>query len=298
MIVDVSIIIVNYNTCKMTKECIDSVFENTKHITFEIILVDNASVDESKEVFEKDNKIKYIYNQINVGFGKANNIGLEIAIGRNILFLNSDILLINNAIKILSDFLDKNNDAGACGGNMYNQHLQPSHSFGYFYPSILWEINVLSYNFLVKMLYGKNTDHNFSNRILEVAHIIGADLMVKKEVLEKIGGFDPHFFMYREETELCYRISNMGYKLYSVPQAKIIHLEGKSVRKTTLEHKKVKWMLESNRTFLEMYHSKVYVYIAMSIYKITVYTRIFMCGIFNKDRKDYWCIVKDVLKSI
>ena len=295
---DVSVIIVNYNTCKMTNECIDSIFENTKYITFEIILIDNASIDESKVVFEKDDRIKYIYNQMNIGFGQANNIGLEIAIGRNVLFLNSDTLLINNAIKILSDFLDENNDAGACGGNMYNLHQKPSHSFGHFYPSILWEINILSYNFLAKILYGKNADHNFSNRILEVAHIIGADLMVKKEVLEKIGGFDSHFFMYREETELCYRISNMGYKLYSVPQAKIIHLEGKSVKKTTLEHKKVKWMLESNRTFLEMYHSKVYVYIAISIYKITVYTRIFMCGIFNKDRKNYWCTVKDILKSI
>jgi GT2 family glycosyltransferase len=78
---DVSVIIVNYNTCKMTRECIDSIFENTKYITFEIILIDNASIDESKVVFEKDDRIKYIYNQMNIGFGQANNIGLEIAIG-------------------------------------------------------------------------------------------------------------------------------------------------------------------------------------------------------------------------
>lgn len=97
---NVSIIIVNYNTLKITANYIESVFEKTKKIPFEIILVDNASTDGSKEYFEKDQRIRYYYNTENLGFGKANNEGLKYAKGRNVLFLNSDTLLINDAISI------------------------------------------------------------------------------------------------------------------------------------------------------------------------------------------------------
>lgn len=295
---DVSVIIVNYNTCVMTKKCIDSIFVNTKNIDFEVILVDNNSRDESRTIFEKDERIKYIYNHKNIGFGCANNIGVEVANGRNVIFLNSDTLLINNAIKIMSDFLDGNDNAGACGGNLYNNYEEPSHSFGRFFPSIFWEINLLSNNIIEKIIYGKSTSYNYSNKVLKVAHIIGADLMVKKKILDVIGGFNPCFFMYREETELCYRIYNSGYGLYSVPNAKIIHFEGYSVRSNAIDCKRIKWLLVSNKIFLEMYHNKLYVKIAMFIYSITAYTRVFMCKFVRKDKAEYWNIVKDVIKSI
>ena len=94
---DVSVIIVNYNTRKLTGECIDSIFEKTSGITFEVIVVDNASQDDSIEIFRKDPRIIFIENTENQGFGKANNLGIKYATGRNILFLNSDTLLINNA---------------------------------------------------------------------------------------------------------------------------------------------------------------------------------------------------------
>lgn len=298
MNIDVSIIIVNYNTFKITKECIESIFQKTKDIYFEIILVDNASIDESKSCFEKDDRIIYIYNNENLGFGSANNKGIEIAKGRNILFLNSDTLLINNAIKILSDFLDNNRNVGGCGGNMYDKNLKPSHSFGRFFPSILWEINLLSHNFLSKLLFGRNTEHNFSNYNMEISHIIGADLMVKRSVIEQVGGFNPVFFMYREETELCYRICKLGYKLYSVPTAKIIHLEGQSVKNNIINKQKIKWLQTSHNTFLEMYYSKNYIRICKLIYKITIKTRIIICHFFKKNKLEYWKTVDSVNKSI
>ena len=122
---DVSIIIINYNTLDMTRACIDSIFEKTSSLDFEVILVDNNSKDNSKDFFEKDKRIIYVYNNDNLGFGVANNVGLKFAKGRNILFLNSDTLLVNNAIKILSDYLDGNSDVGACGGNLYNKDMTP-----------------------------------------------------------------------------------------------------------------------------------------------------------------------------
>lgn len=237
-IMDVSVVIINYNTCMMTKKCIDSVFCHTRDLLFEVILIDNASSDDSYAVFKNDNRITYIYNTENMGFGGANNIGVKIARGRNIFFLNSDTLLENNAIKILSDYLDHNSYVGACGGNLSNGQGCPSHSFGRYYPSIFWELNILSHNILAKILYGRDIDYNYSNKVLDVAHIVGADLMVKKGVLEKVGVFNPIFFMYREETDLCYRIRMGGYKLCSVPNAKIIHLEGKTIAYNNISTKK------------------------------------------------------------
>ena len=98
---DVSIVIVNYNTLLLVKNCIDSIIAKTACVNYEIIVVDNASTDNSKEYFSNDTRIKYIYNEKNLGFGLANNVGIKIAKGRNIFLLNPDTLLLNNAIKIL-----------------------------------------------------------------------------------------------------------------------------------------------------------------------------------------------------
>jgi len=226
---DVSVIIVNYNTLTLTKQCIDSVFLNTRDVSFEIILVDNASSDGSQEFFICDNRIKYIKNKKNLGFGKANNLGLKHAKGRNIFFLNSDTYLVNDAISILSKFLDNNDTVGACGGNLYNEKMQPNVSFKRFYPCIWTELDILLGRIPSKILGIKNTNFNYYDIPIEVAYISGADLMIRKVVLDKYGAFNPSFFMYYEETELCYRIKkNGGYKIMNVPNAKIVHMNGKS----------------------------------------------------------------------
>ena len=104
---DVSIIIVNFNTRQMTSECIDSIIEKTQGLEFEIILVDNASTDGSKEFFEKDERITYIYSEKNGGFGYGNNLGMKVAKGKYFFLLNSDTLLINNAVKEFYDYAEK-----------------------------------------------------------------------------------------------------------------------------------------------------------------------------------------------
>lgn len=107
---DISIIIVNYNTKELTKNCIDSIYEKTKDIEFEVILVDNDSNDGSKELFERDKKIEFVEAGKNLGFGKANNLGLTRATGKYIFFLNSDTILVNNAVKIFFDFCEGHKD--------------------------------------------------------------------------------------------------------------------------------------------------------------------------------------------
>ena len=245
---DVSIIIVNYNTYSLTKSCIDSVFDKTEGIEFEVILVDNNSVDGSRDLFSADSRIKYIYNDTYMGFGRANNLGLSCAVGRNVLFLNSDTLLINNAIKILSDYLDSNINVGGCGGNLYYEDLTPNMSFVRHYPSLIWEINALFHGIPSRLIRYDNSMFNFSNEPCSVAYIWGADLMIRKKLLDKYGAFDKDFFMYFEETELCHRLTTKGYKIMSVPQAQIIHLNGKS----TKQHKGPSNMyIQSNYIYID-----------------------------------------------
>ena len=288
---DVSVIIINYNTCQMTAECIDSVFEKTEGIEFEIILVDNASTDGSREFFEKDKRITYIYNYENLGFGRANNVGIEIAKGRNILFLNSDTLLINNAITILSNYLDENSRVGACGGNLYTKDLKPNHSFRRIAPSIADEVNTFFAKVPTKIIYGKNEEFNHSRKPLSVKYITGADLMIKKSVINNIGVFDPRFFMYYEETELCHRVRKNGYKIMSVPYAEIIHLDGGSFQNINTSSCYTQRNYEYDTSKYIYYHivySKIYVQIIFFVDLIKIYTRIILHHIFNDSNKSLW----------
>lgn len=251
MVVDVSVIIVNYNTLELTKNTIDSVIEKTKDLTYEIILVDNASTDGSVEFFEKEykNKIIFVKNNENLGFGRANNKGIEISKGKYTFLLNSDTLLINNAIKILFDYMKKNENCGICGGNLFDRDLKPTHSFLKQLPSLKNELDFLwkTMTNIIENKVGKRNDFNYSKKEKEVGYITGADMMMKKSILNKVGLFDKDFFMYFEETELTYRIKNLGYQVISVPMAKIIHLEGKS---TIFKEKKIKMFLESKYKYL------------------------------------------------
>lgn len=252
--IDVSVIIVSFNTLSMTGNCIESIVSKTTGLNYEIILVDNASTDGSKEFFETDGRIRYIYNEENLGFGRANNKGLEVAKGRNVLFLNSDTLLRNNAIKILSDFLDSCRDAGACGGNLFAADGTPNYSFGMYFPSVRQEFDLLLRNVLCRNEMSFNdTGHN-----LRVAHVLGADMMVKSSVLKEVGPYNPRFFMYYEETELCFRIAKAGYSIYSVPQAEITHFWGATTRPVEQEERYIIRKEQSRTVYYSLTHSRTY----------------------------------------
>lgn len=224
---DVSVILVNYNTKDLTLSCIESIIEMTKGIEYEIILVDNASTDGSKALFSSDERIVYLYQEENLGFGKANNLGMSIAKGKYFFLLNSDTILINNAIKELADVLDDDTSIGAVCGNLYDNEGQPTYSYNLDYPSIIRDSYLLS--LIRNWLFNPQFKiHNYSNHQIQVKHITGADMMIRKSLIEKYGGFNDHFFMYYEDTELCYRLVKNRQKLLNTPAAKITHLCGKS----------------------------------------------------------------------
>lgn len=235
MYFDVSIIIINYKTPQLVIDCVQSIIEKTKDINYEIIVVDNDSKDNSKVIIERElgDKIVFIESNENLGFGKGNNLGVKYAQGKYLFFLNSDTILINNAIKILYDFLISHKEIGIVGGNLYTIDLNPSPSFSMSFDQIedykndsRW-LSILKTKIL-RHKQKKNMTFNDSNNPLKVGYVFGTDMMIKKSLFDSIGGFDSDFFMYYEEEDLSYRIVESGKEIWSIPDAKIIHLDGAS----------------------------------------------------------------------
>lgn len=281
---DVSIIIVNYHTAAFIVDCLRSVYEKTEGIEFEVIIVDNASGDGYEETIASEfpgKDIKFITLEENVGFGRANNAGFEIAKGRNLLCLNPDTILINNAVKILSDYLDDNPDVGACGGNLYDEKMKPALSFRRMLPGIKWELNELLHLWIDKIQYGKNQRFNFSSEPLNVGYITGADLMMPKWVVEKDGGYSPDFFMYYEETDLCCRIHRMGLRVVSVPAAEIQHLEGGSFDTSSINYSRLQRSERGRLTYMRRNLSGGSRYIANAIYRAFLWSR----AVLKKDEE-------------
>lgn len=303
MDLDVSIIIVNYKTSSLVADCLRSIIALTKDINYEVIIIDNNSEINFKEIIlskarmSSEANIHFITLEENLGFGKANNEGLRIAQGRNIFFLNPDTVLMNNAVKILSDFLDSKADAGACGGNLYDGDSKPAYSFKRMFPGFFWEFNELLNFYPQKIAYGKNYSFNNSGKILKVAYITGADLMVKREAIDKTGGFRKEIFLYFEETDLCKRITDAGYTIYSVPEAKIQHLESKSFEETS------QWQSEFKTENLEVSRNIYYKFnvnylqrkLSQNLYHLFLVSRI--CLLKKGNKKEYYKIRRKYFKQ-
>jgi len=229
----VSIIIVNYKTAALIRNCVDSLREKTKEVSYEIIIVDNSNDNNEwsslTELTKQFSYIRTINPGRNEGFGRASNYGATIAKGTYLLFLNSDTLLINDAVSILFKTITSDSKIGAIGPNMYDENGKPHHSF------VRRETNRSELIFRRSMFsaiqrhFIKNDGFNYTNKPIEISgYLCGACLMVPAELFWNIGPFDPEIFMYSEDNLLCYLLRKNGYKLINNPNAKIIHLEGRS----------------------------------------------------------------------
>lgn len=224
---EISVIIVNYNTAQITKQCLNSIFEHTHDIEFEVIVVDNSSTDGSDEILSGYPQIKYIKSPINIGFGKANNLGYQYTSGTYILLLNSDTILKNNAIKIFADAFRQQPDNVACIGSWL---LAPDGSLNNScgdIPTLKQGITSIANLYLhyFGIISPQKTKVYDTNKALEVGYVMGADICIRRSVIEQLGMFDPDFFMYYEESEMQYRYHKAGYKAMIVPGPQIIHLE-------------------------------------------------------------------------
>lgn len=232
----VSIIIVNYNTKQLLRQCVESIISKTENLIFEIIVVDNASIDGSQQMIEEEfSTVKLIALQTNLGFGKGNNIGVASAIGEYVFLLNSDIIMVENAIYDMYSFFNKNEkklNIGVLGCRLIDENYGIMNSGGGF-PKALNDIKEYYYVGMGKYLnikFPPRDVYDFNKDYFEIDYVIGADMMLKKEIYLSLGGFDEAFFMYYEESDLQYRIRQLGLKCFILGHTKIIHLEGGSTK--------------------------------------------------------------------
>ncbi|MCA2005282.1 MAG: glycosyltransferase [Ignavibacterium sp.] len=241
---DLSIIIVNYNVKEYLKNLLHSIKKASQNLSTEIFVVDNASDDGSVEMIrEKFPEVKLIANEKNLGFGKANNLALKEANGKFLLLINPDTLVAEDTFSKLIEFFESHPDAGMVGCKILNPdgtlQLACRRSFPGPWTSFT-KVTGLSSLFPKSKLFARyNLTYLDENQTYEVDAISGSFMMMRKEVYDKVGGFDEQFFMYGEDLDLCYRIQKAGYKIYYVHSTQIIHYKGESTKRSSLDETKV-----------------------------------------------------------
>jgi N-acetylglucosaminyl-diphospho-decaprenol L-rhamnosyltransferase len=238
-----SVIIVNYNVQYFLEQCLCSVTKAMEQVTaatgqsnVEVWVVDNHSTDKSIEYLQpRFPFVHFIQNKENVGFSKACNQGLKGATGKYILFLNPDTIVPEDAFTKCMGFMDAQADAGALGVKMIEgtgRYLKESkRGFPSMWVSFCKMSGLTRWFPTSKLLAGYYLGHLSSDKIQRVDVLSGAYLMAKKDVLDKIGGFDEQFFMYGEDIDLSYRLQQTGHTNYYFPDCCIIHFKGESTRK-------------------------------------------------------------------
>lgn len=253
-----SIIIVNYNVKLLLKSCLDSVTQAMQNLQAEVVVVDNSSTDDSigylQPIFPK---FRFICNAANEGFAKANNKGLAIATGNFILFLNPDTTVPADCFTKCLKFFQDHPEAGALGVKMVNGNNQFLKESKRGFPSPVvsfWKMTGITGMFPRSPVFSKYyLGHLDENRTHEVDVLSGAFMMVKKEVLDKTGGFDERFFMYAEDIDLSYRIKKSGYKNYYFANTTITHYKGSSTKKDV---KYVRQFYKAMSQFVKKYYGR------------------------------------------
>ena len=232
---DVSIIIVNYNTKELTRNCLRSVFEQTKDIRFEVIVSDNGSSDGSVEMIREEfPQVILLGNGENLGFGRANNRGLKIARGKYVFYLNSDTVLLNNAVKLFFDYWENSPDKeriGALGCVLQDEDGNFTFSASRFPSPLGLQKQLLKQIFscYIYRFFPHKTKIRESNfKLGKNDFVSGADLFLKNN---SDACFDEWYFMYCEEVDLQKRLSLKGLYSYIINKPKIIHFAGKSFSK-------------------------------------------------------------------
>ena len=239
--IDLSVIIVNYNVEYFLEQCLNSVIMASEKLNVEIFVVDNNSVDGSVMMLKKKFPSVLLFeNKKNFGFSKANNQAIEKARGRNILLLNPDTVVEESTFKKVVDFMDENPDAGGLGVRMVDGkgNFLPESKRGLPTPKVaFFKIFGLSRLFPKSKLFGSyHLGYLNEHEVNKVDVLSGAFLLFKKEVSDKIGMLDEAFFMYGEDIDLSYRITQGGYHNYYYPETSIIHYKGESTKKSSVNY--------------------------------------------------------------
>ena len=245
---DLSVIIVNYQTYELTKNAVESVLEYRYPFSLEVILVDNASSDDSAEKLKKHfkNRVSFIESPSNNGFAAGNNLALKIAKGKYQLLLNSDTIVWKDTLESIYNYMESHSDVGACGCQVLLKSGELDKACKRSFP------NVKNSFFRLFHVPNNSKDDNYNldlpdDGIYEIDCLTGAFMFMRKEALDEVGFLDETFFMYGEDIDLCYRIKKAGWKIIYYGESKITHFKGQSSKK------------QKSKLIYEFYHA-MYIY--------------------------------------
>jgi len=225
---DITIVIVNWNARDILRDCLRSVYKTVRDLSFEIIVVDNASQDGSVAmVREEFPGTRIIENSENRGFSAANNQACAVMKGRYALLLNTDTVLTGGAVHELFAFMENHDEAAMAGGQLLHEDGSRQNSIANF-PTLF---SLLMNMPLLECLFpGRYPSKRYENKgPLAVESVIGACMLVRRRAMDEVGMLDERYFFFFEETDWAFRMNEAGWKVYHVPSARIYHLQGRSI---------------------------------------------------------------------
>lgn len=275
--VDLSIVIVAYNSEDLILTCLDSIYKTCKKNTFEVVVSDNSPNDATKEIIEENKKnypgLIYIKNADNIGFSAANNVGVKKTTGEYLLFLNPDMKIYDGTLDGMLEFMREHKDAGAatCYVELLNGQLDDSAHRGFPTPwRAISHFAGLSKVFpKSKIFAGYNMTYLDLTKTHEIDALAGSLLLISRELGEKLGWWDEDYFFYGEDIDFCYRIRKLGYKIYFVPEFRALHYKGvssgiKSVSKEITHASRetriraTNWRFDAMRIFYDKHYKNRY----------------------------------------
>jgi GT2 family glycosyltransferase len=230
--IDISVCIVTYQARDYLKDCLKSLEENTHDHKYEMIVVDNGSHDGTRELIRSSfPEARLIENSVNAGFTQPMNQALKLSNGRYVLQLNPDTVILPGALDKLVAFMSSQSEVGICGPKVLNRDgsLQKSCRRGESRPlAVLSYFLGLSNIFPDKKVFGEyQMSYMDENDTHPVAGVAGSCMMIRREVIDRIGFLDERFYAYQEDADYCFRARQAGWKVYYYPEAQIIHYGGK-----------------------------------------------------------------------
>jgi hypothetical protein len=266
-----SVVIITRNTKDLLRNLLKSIEADTSLKPFlrEVIIIDNFSTDGSNAIVHKEFPwVFLVKNDRNKGFAAAANIGITCAEGNYIFFLNSDTMLIEGEVATMVQFMEENPAAGICGPQLVYEDMRPQRSYAHI-PSLLFEIfprSLLELLFPAKYSTKSPSNDSRSPRpssfvprpsaFFDVPSLIGAAIVVRRKLLNDLGGFDERFFFFLEETDLCVRAREIGASVVFLPHVKVIHLQGKTVRRQWIKGR-IQYNISLYK-FIRKHHAALY----------------------------------------
>lgn len=255
---DISILIVSYNTRDLTLDCIRSIYELTEGVSFEIIVIDNSSTDGSTDAIRKEfPEVFLVCLEDNLGFGKANNLAARYSSGKYLLLINPDTVVLGDTVKTIYKFAENNRYAGIYGGRVITGDGEIDRD-SCRHTMTLW--TRFCYVFGLAAIFKRNGLFNMEHYgswtrdcVREVDILSGCFILIRKDVWCRLGGFDENYYMYGEDTDICFRAKKKGYRCLFTPDAEIKHYGGES--ETTRENKMVH-LLKANATFIKKHWNR------------------------------------------